>query len=63
MKIRKRWILLALLTINAIIWSAQATANINCGVKPLRPIKCGKKAQAVCMCDEHGNCKWVWVGC
>jgi hypothetical protein len=36
--------------------------NIKCGIKPIAPIECSN-ADAVCVCDEDGNCAWQFLGC
>jgi len=38
------------------------SASINCGIKPIPPIGCSD-ADAVCVCDDDGNCAWQFVGC
>ena len=38
------------------------SANINCGIKPIPSIGCSD-ADAVCVCDDDGNCAWQFVGC
>lgn len=37
-------------------------ASLQCGIKPIPPIGCSS-ADAMCICDEDGNCYWVFVGC
>ena len=34
----------------------------SCGFMPFPPFGC-TNANAVCSCDSHGNCSWMWVGC
>lgn len=50
-----------LLTLIAL--TAPATANMQCGFKPFKPLGCGPNAYAQCQCDSDGNCRWVWVNC
>lgn len=35
------------------------THSFSCGVPPIPPIGC-KHTDAVCICEENGNCRWVW---
>jgi hypothetical protein len=31
-------------------------------IKPIPPVGCNYN-DAVLMCDNHCNCKWVWINC
>lgn len=43
--------------------SGSASANMNCGFEPFKPINC-TDGYWVCQCDEDGrNCQWVLMGC
>ena len=63
MKLTKGKILVALVAFNFALWGMNANANINCGIKPIKPLGCGQNAYATCQCDSQGNCRWVWVNC
>lgn len=52
-----------IIAITLLLLTSSAGANINCGLKPLKPLGCSSKAYATCQCDQYGNCQWVWVGC
>ncbi len=34
----------------------------SCGFKPFAPFGC-RSNNAVCICDQGGNCRWVFVDC
>lgn len=53
---------LILATIMLALTSVPAAANLQCGLKPLKPLGC-QNATAACQCDQYGNCRWVWIGC
>ena len=64
MKLTKTRLLIGLLIVNMFVWGANsAFANINCGLKPLKPLGCGMNSYAVCQCDANGKCTWVWMNC
>lgn len=33
---------------------------LGCGIKPIAPIGCTSD-DAVCICDNNGNCEWMFV--
>lgn len=39
-----------------------ALSNFGCGFEPFKPFGC-EKAEAVCFCDDSGECKWIFIGC
>lgn len=54
----KRFLVTALL----LAVSTTATANYGCGIRPIPPIGC-TGTWPTCVCDEDGNCVWVFIGC
>jgi len=36
--------------------------SLACGARPIPPLGC-KRENAVCICDEDGECYWAFVGC
>lgn len=59
---KKLVLILTVFAAIAALYAAQniACANYACGLKPLPPLGCSM-SDAVCICDNAGNCQWVWI--
>jgi len=46
-----------LLVVAFLMGVGAAQANMSCGIPPIPPVGC----QAVCFCDDDGNCSWGFI--
>lgn len=55
-------VMVLILALSMFVFPATGSASdySACGIKPPPPMSC-VHCQATCMCDEKGNCGWVWV--
>jgi hypothetical protein len=47
-------------TLLIILTATPAHANLACGIPPIPPIGCSRD-QAICLCNDYGNCEWVFM--
>lgn len=65
MKTLRLCVLSGLILLSALISRPTKVNALGCGLepielKPIPPLGC-KDVYRACTCDNHGNCRWVWV--
>lgn len=59
MKLKQPWPAMLFFLLLALIGIVSQCAQANtCGLAPMVPLGC---QDAVCVCDEDGDCRWVFI--